>query len=159
MSFPTFPWASPLRPSTWRSNPSCPGLATETEDPLGAVTKTTHDPTCAFQLTTTNALGHTVSQEYFGVDGVGYTDGATRSGGLYGLLKSVTDPNGGRSFTNYDEWGRVIATVGPYDTPDRPGARTTYADPLCRDASGAIGCASPLAREIAGRRMVEQARE
>src|SRR5207247_1408177 len=43
------------------TDPGCPGQATESEDPLGAITMTRYDPTCSFVLRMTNALGHTMT--------------------------------------------------------------------------------------------------
>lgn len=130
--------------------PGRPGIPTETVDPMDAVTKMTWDSTCAFQLTTTNALGHTVTNEYFGVNGVSYSDPSTNFGGLYGQTKSVTDANGGQTLSNYDEWGRTIASVGPYDSPKRPAVKNVYRDARCRDASGnPIPCDDWKAVELA----------
>lgn len=131
--------------------PGCPGIPTETIDPMGAVTKLAWDSSCAFQLMATNALGHTVTNEYFGVNGVPYSDPSTSFGGFYGQIKSVTDANGGQALSNYDEWGRTIAIVRPYDPPWRPAVKTAYRNARCRDASGyPVPCDDWKAIELAG---------
>jgi RHS repeat-associated protein len=121
-------------------NRLCPGIGTETEDPIGATSRTQHDLTCTFALTVSDPLGHRLTREYYGVAGVGYVDPAVKVEGLYGVLKSMTEPNGATVYSTYDEWGRATATIGPYETADRPGIRTAYRDAKCQASSGVTGC-------------------
>jgi RHS repeat-associated protein len=129
------------------TDPACPGIASEIEDPEGAVAKTRYDATCAFALSTTNALGHTAATEYFGVNGVGYSDSQRNLAGLYGQPKATIDANGATTRTGYDEWGRPVASFGPLHTGLKPEVATSYRDPQCTDAQGtSVSCADADAR-------------
>ena len=64
-----------------------------------------------FPLTTTNPLGYKTVTEYYGVDGVGLTNG------LPGQVKSTTDmQNGDTTYLRYDDFGRPTRTLLPGNT-------------------------------------------
>ena len=121
------------------TNTDCPGVATDTIDPLGAVTRTSYDRTCTFPVTVTNHLGHQAVSKYYGVDsGIGtgaYTNNSMLFdnrpiGGRYGQIAETTDPNGARTVSGYDEWGRPTVAFGPYDPNGRPSSIIFYQDPI-----------------------------
>lgn len=117
----------------------CPGVATETEDPLGAITRMAYDETCTFQLTVSNTLGHTTQQAYYGVNGIDYLNSAGYRtdreviAGRFGQLMSTIGPNGELSVSGYDAWGRPTSTFGPYDPTNRPSIKTSYQDPIMNE--------------------------
>jgi RHS repeat-associated protein len=96
-----------------------------TTDALGHTTTVSYDSTYhMFPLITTNALGHQVVNEYYGVDDVPLDDGTYR--GLWGQTKSSTDPNGNTSHSIYDTFGRIERQVSPEDSIDYPTASYEY---------------------------------
>ncbi|MCX5723654.1 MAG: FG-GAP-like repeat-containing protein [Nitrospirae bacterium] len=78
-----------------------------TRDPQGHVTTLAYDPTSTFPLTSTNALGHVTTTSYYGVNGV------PMDSGLYGQVKTVTDPNNQTVTNTYDALGRKLTTTTP----------------------------------------------
>lgn len=89
-------------------------------DALSRITTVAYDAGCKmFPLTTTNALGHQVISEYYGVDGVAMDDGSGYKG-LFGQVKSVKDPNSQISYSTYDYLGRITATISPLDSLSYP---------------------------------------
>ena len=78
-----------------------------------------------FPLTTTNALSHTVTNEYYGVNGVALSSGGYA--GLWGQLKSTTDPNNQQGSRVYDVFGRLVKTISPLDSLSYPTSETEYA--------------------------------
>lgn len=132
------------------AQPGCPGLVTLVVDPMGAPTRTTYDATCTFPLKVQNALSHTATIQHYGVDGRPLADPTTKLQGLYGQVEAETSANGARTLTGYDNWGRVTATVGPYQSPERPGAVTAYTDARCVDARARrVPCEAPDAAYVA----------
>ncbi|MDD4910207.1 MAG: SpvB/TcaC N-terminal domain-containing protein [Candidatus Omnitrophica bacterium] len=98
------------------------GNLVKTTDPKGNVTTTIYDNTYrAFPVEVRNALGHTVKTEYYGVNesnGFGF--------GLFGQVKSTTDPNGQTTRNIYDKLGRLWKVVGPNDTEEYPAVSYEY---------------------------------
>lgn len=97
-------------------------------------TTTTYDTTYyIFPLTVTNHLGHTVTSQYYGVNGISLNDGQGFKG-LFGQVKSAQDPNGVISYSTYDDLGRLEKVIGPNDSINYPGAVSEYdldvTDPL-----------------------------
>jgi len=89
---------------------------------------TTMDYDTAYQMfpfMTQNAKGHQVVNEYYGVNGVSLDSGDGFKG-LWGQLKSTTDPNQQKGRRVYDIFGRVVATVSPLDSISLPTATTQY---------------------------------
>jgi len=72
-----------------------------------------------FPVTTVNALGHSVQNKYYGVSGEALDDGQGYSG-LWGQLKSTTDPNNQKGQRSHDVFGRVVKTISPLDTINFP---------------------------------------
>lgn len=86
-----------------------------TTDPQGNTVRLTYDGTYhMFPLATENALGHKVSHEYYGVNGVPLSGAGFN--GLWGQLKSTTDPNNQAGKRVYDVFGRMAATISPLDS-------------------------------------------
>ncbi|MDZ4241569.1 MAG: toxin TcdB middle/N-terminal domain-containing protein [Candidatus Omnitrophota bacterium] len=104
------------------------GNLVSTQDPEGNTTTITFDTTYRlFPLTTANAATHTVTNEYYGVNGVALQD-AEGFHGLWGHLKSTTDPNGQKGRKIYDPNGRLSAVVSPLDSVDYPTVSMQYID-------------------------------
>jgi len=107
------------------------GNLTETVDPAGNQTvPADHETTVIydstyhfFPVTTVNALDHSVQNKYYGIDGESLDDGLGYSG-LWGQLKSTSDPNNRQGSRSYDLFGRVIKTVSPLDTINFPTAES-----------------------------------
>ncbi len=78
-----------------------------TRDANGHTTTMAYDTSGTFATTVTNPLGHVVSTTYYGVNGV------AMDLGLYGQVKSVTDPNGAVVSTEYDALGRRTKVTQP----------------------------------------------
>ena len=78
-----------------------------TRDALGSTTTMTYDGSRTFATSVTNQLGHTTTTSYYGVDGVPMDQG------LYGQVKTVTDPNNQPTTTKYDVLGRRIRVDQP----------------------------------------------
>lgn len=60
------------------------------------------DDTHSYPRVVTNAKGQSLISQYYGVDG------QSTDNGLYGQLKSITDPNGAQKVTEYDVFGRKV---------------------------------------------------
>ncbi|MCK5014914.1 MAG: VCBS repeat-containing protein, partial [Candidatus Omnitrophica bacterium] len=88
-----------------------------TQDPLDYMTTITYDSTYhIFPVETKNPLNYSVINEYYGINEIvesGYT-------GLWGQLKSTTDPNQETGKRTYNTFGDLVATVSPLDSIDFP---------------------------------------
>ena len=91
-------------------NPIC------TRDANGNTSTVVYDTSAMFPLVTTNPLGHRTTMQYYGVNGV------PADNGLYGQPKSVTDPNGATTTTQYDVFGRTTLVTAP----DNSWTRSSY---------------------------------
>ncbi len=80
-------------------NPIC------SRDANGNTSTMEYDDEEVFETSSTNALGHTASTKYYGVDGESMTNG------LYGQIKETIDPNGAKVSTVYDALGRVTTVT------------------------------------------------
>jgi YD repeat-containing protein len=80
-----------------------------TQDAKGNITNVAYDSSSTFPKAVTNPLSHQTTTQYYGVDGV------AADKGLYGQVKSVTDPNGNTTTSEYDTFGRMTLTVRPSD--------------------------------------------
>ena len=76
-------------------NPIC------THDAKGNQRTITYDVSSTFPTVVTDAMGYQTTTQYYGVNGV------LADTGLYGQVKSVTDPNGAVTATSYDALGRT----------------------------------------------------
>jgi RHS repeat-associated protein len=76
-------------------------------DPLGNETSFTFDSSKTFLQSTQNALAHRTTFTYHGVGG------QSVDRGLYGLARTVTDPNGAVSTTEWDGFGRKTRVIAP----------------------------------------------
>src|SRR5207247_9283234 len=85
-------------------------------DPNGNTSSISYDASNTFPRIVTNPLGHQTTTQYYGVDSV------AADNGLYGQVKSVTDPNNAVVTRTYDVFGRR-ATV---TQPDGLSTTTTY---------------------------------
>ncbi|MBX3339700.1 MAG: VCBS repeat-containing protein [Nitrospira sp.] len=83
------------------------GNLTCTRDALGQTSTVNYDSTNTFAKTATNPLGHVVTTQYYGVDGV------LMDKGLYGQVKSLTDSNSQTTTSEYDALGRKSKTTTP----------------------------------------------
>ncbi len=83
------------------------GNLTCTRDANGNTTTMTYDGSFTFPKVVTNPLGQQKTTQYYGVDGV------TADNGLYGQVKSVTDPNSAVITTTYDVFGRKSQVTFP----------------------------------------------
>ncbi len=91
-----------------------------TKDSLNNTTIIGYDPMGVFPLMTTNAAGHVVSREYYGINGVAL------SGGLWGELKSTTDQNNQKETRVYDTLGRLTQIISPLDSAPYPTTINEY---------------------------------
>ncbi|MCB9747816.1 MAG: fibronectin type III domain-containing protein [Candidatus Omnitrophica bacterium] len=90
-----------------------------TKDPLNNITTISYDTDVhMFPLTTTNALGHQVVNEYYGINGVSQNSAGYR--GLWGQLRSTTDPNNQEGERVYDVFGRLVKSISPLDSLSLP---------------------------------------
>ena len=83
------------------------GNVTCTRDAKGNETTMAYDASGTFATSVTNPLGHVTSTTYYGVNGVAMDTG------LYGQMKSVSDPNGAVVSTEYDALGRRTKVTQP----------------------------------------------
>lgn len=80
---------------------------TSRTDANGNTTYIEYDPVYhSFPTTVTNPLGHIGKNAYYS---------PTEEKGLFGQLKSKTDPNGNEMVFEYDGFGRRTKVIGPYD--------------------------------------------
>lgn len=91
-------------------NPFC------TRDANGNISTISYDSSGTFPTIVTNPLGHQTKTAYYGVDGV------PADMGLYGQVKSVTDPSNKTSTYQYDSLGRKVRV----DSPDGSWGTTSY---------------------------------
>ena len=82
-------------------NPVC------SRDANGNESTTTYDSQKTFEISSTNALSHVTTTQYYGVDTV------PQDNGLYGQIKQVTDPNTATVSSTYDKLGRVNTVTQP----------------------------------------------
>ena len=94
------------------------GNLTCTRDANGNTTTMTYDGSFTFPKVVTNPLGHQKTTQYYGVDGM------LADSGLYGQVKSVTDPNNAVITTTYDVFGRKSQV----NFPDGGWMSTSYYD-------------------------------
>jgi len=99
------------------------GNLTCTRDANGNTTTMTYDSSFTFPKVATNPLGQQKTTQYYGVDGV------VMDTGLYGQVKSVTDPNSAVITTTYDVFGRKSQV----NFPDGGWTSTSY------NAFGTVG--------------------
>ncbi len=78
-----------------------------TRDPKGNIATLAYDSSFTFMTVATNPLGHKTTTVYYGVGGV------LADKGLYGQVKSVTDPNNAVTTTEYDAFGRKVKMTAP----------------------------------------------
>jgi RHS repeat-associated protein len=83
------------------------GNVTCTRDANGNTTTMAYDASGTFATSVTNPLGHVTSTTYYGVNGV------AMDLGLYGQVKTVTDPNGAVVTSEYDALGRRTTVTQP----------------------------------------------
>lgn len=97
-----------------------------TTDALGNTASLQYDASFnMFPVTATNALGHQVKTEYYGVDGVALSD-VTGFAGLFGQVKSVADANGQKTIKVYDTFSRLTKSISPLDSVQYPSTLTEY---------------------------------
>lgn len=114
-----------VNPITSYSYDSYGNLLTTT-DSKNNVTTMTYDNQCKlFLLKTKNSKGHEVTSEYYGVDSVALDSGDGFKG-IWGGLKSTTDPNNQKGKQVYDTFGRVIKAVSPLDNITYPTSTVDY---------------------------------
>lgn len=102
------------------------GNLESTTDSRTNTTTIAYDPAYqVFPLSTTNALGHQVTNEYYGVNGVPLDSGDGYAG-LWGQMKSTTDPNQEVGKRTYDTFGRLTASVSPLDSITYPTVVKEY---------------------------------
>ncbi len=83
------------------------GNVTCTRDANGNTTTMAYDPSGTFATSVTNPVGHVTSTTYYGVNGV------AMDLGLYGQVKTVTDPNNAVVLAEYDALGRRTKVTQP----------------------------------------------
>ncbi|MBI5466531.1 MAG: RHS repeat protein, partial [Candidatus Kerfeldbacteria bacterium] len=101
------------------------GNLTKSVDPLRRATFTEYDSlTQTYPVKTTNALGHSVESSYYGINEslADTIDGS----GLPGQVKYTQDPNKQRTYSLYDQFGRLLEVIGPQDSPQYPAALYEY---------------------------------
>lgn len=76
-------------------------------DPNGNSNLLTYDSTNTMVKTVTNPLGHVTTTQYYGIDSLAMDKG------LYGQVKTVTDPNSQAIIMEYDVFGRNSKTTAP----------------------------------------------
>lgn len=96
-------------------------------DPRLKVTTTNYENQFGiFPISVQNAKGHLTQFSYYGVNGVSLDDNNGLKG-LWGQLKSVTDPNGQVTQTAYDGFGRnTLQIILPFDSLSFPSTTITY---------------------------------
>ena len=82
-------------------NPECARDANSNES------ITVYDSQKTFEISSTNALNHVSTTQYYGVGSV------PQDNGLYGQIKQVTDPNNATLTSTYDKLGRVLTVTQP----------------------------------------------
>ncbi len=117
--------AGAQKPTTKYSYDSYGNLKTTT-DPKNNITTINYDGTYnLFPLTTLNALNHTITNEYYGIGTVSLNSNDGYQG-LWGQLKSTTDPNLQKGQRTYDIFGRPTASVSPVDSIAFPTSKSEY---------------------------------
>lgn len=103
----TVSWLSGgTNPETWMAYDTYGNRICQ-RDSNGNVSVLNYDSTHIFTKTATNPLGHVTTTQYYGVDGVAMDTG------LYGQVKTVTDPNSQTVTTEYDALGRKTKVTNP----------------------------------------------
>jgi RHS repeat-associated protein len=96
------------------------GNVVMTTDPLQNTTTLTYDPDYhMFPVKTTNALDHAVESQYYGVNGIPL-ESVDGTRGLWGQVKKTTDVNDQVERRIYDVFGRLTASIGPFDSIQYP---------------------------------------
>ncbi len=114
------------RPTTQYTYDNYGNLST-TQDPLGNVNQITYDDTYHFfPVKTKNAIGDEVSSIYYGVNDINDNNQDARLKGLWGQIKSTTDPNDQKGTRSYDGLGRMVMSISPLDSADYPTSTTEY---------------------------------
>jgi RHS repeat-associated protein len=93
------------------------GNMVSTTDAKGYITSLCYDAGSTFSQRVTNPLSQQTKSEYYGVTWnttCGTAPAAFTGSGLYGQVKSVTDPNSAQTTTEYDALGRLVK-VTPAD--------------------------------------------
>ena len=85
-------------------------------DAKGYETTFDYDATNTFLSAVTNPKGQTTSTQYY--------SGSSPEKGLYGQVKSVTDPNLAVTTKEYDVFGRIVKVMDPYETTTQYGTAT-----------------------------------
>ena len=102
------------------------GNLMSTQDANENISSVTYDSQWnLFPLTTKNARDHQVVNEYYGIAGVPVDNGSGLKG-LWGQLKSTTDPNDQKGRRSYDIFGRTTFAVSPVDTISLPTSTSEY---------------------------------
>lgn len=115
-------WQGDVNPVTAYTYDNFGNLLTIT-DPENNTTTITYDTIYRlFPVTTQNALTHNAQKVYYGVNAAPETGYS----GLWGQLKSFTDPNNETVKKVYDSFGRPVATVSPLDSINYPTSQTVY---------------------------------
>lgn len=107
-----------------------------TRDANGNISSISYDSSFTFPKIATNALGHQTTTQYYGVDGV------LADNGLYGQVKSVTNPNGEITTTIYDKFGRKSQITYPntlVKTFNYPCTTSTGCTPDSTNVFGNVG--------------------
>ncbi|MEW6102185.1 MAG: SpvB/TcaC N-terminal domain-containing protein [Candidatus Omnitrophota bacterium] len=102
------------------------GMLSRTIEPKGYISDTIYDSRFGiFPITTRNHLGHTVINEYYGINGVPLDSGDGLSG-LWGKIKSSTDANSQKTQYSYDTFGRMALSISPLDNISFPTETIQY---------------------------------
>ncbi len=102
------------------------GNLTTTTDAKNNMTTVIYDAQYqSFPIRTQNALGHQINNEYYGISGVAL-DGGNGFKGMWGQLKSSTDPNQKKGQQSYDTFGRAITAVSALDSTAYPTVSMDY---------------------------------
>jgi YD repeat-containing protein len=97
-----------------------------TTDARNNVTLVSYDSALnLFPISTTNVLNHQLFNEYYGINGISLNSGDGYKG-LWGQLKSTTDPNAQKGMRTYDVFGRPTASVSPVDSIAYPTSKMEY---------------------------------
>ncbi|MFZ5875343.1 MAG: toxin TcdB middle/N-terminal domain-containing protein [Nitrospirota bacterium] len=92
------------------------GNLTSVADPRGNITSTCYDATGTFPQRVRNALTQDTKTEYYSVTwntACGTAPAAFTGSGLYGQVKTVTDPNNAQTQTEFDALGRMTKVTRP----------------------------------------------
>lgn len=100
-------WLKDGIPSETRTAYDISGNPVCSRDPNGNVTITGYDTSFqTFPISNTNAKSQVTTSSFYGV-------GVAADNGLFGQLKSITDPNNAAATLEYDSFGRVTKDIQP----------------------------------------------